>query len=516
MASPSLVTPSLGATSHTDPGIATGYRVARPPRRSWREVEPRSIVMAVLFSGALALAWLILPGEAERIAMLERDGKGREALALLERRFDAGDRNQRTLFQMQLYYETFGELEKSRKMLEMMAELRPRDPQIHRRLAQFYKQTQDVEAQLGALRRQLDLRYSEPACKELVGLLRQRGQFNEEQVAIQQCREKGYRRAEDLIRLASLLAVDGDLPQAVSLLRSADDLRRLKAEPERLRLFGILLMLDQPRDALRRAIRWVRGARNEAFVDLLVDQLVLAKREDTALDLVRAVGTAGDAIALTAAELMLNRDQGEAARSYLRGWLEKARLGTSAIAGRFVRLAIDAGDPDNAFKGAQRFGLARLPQPDIASLSEALAEAGRTAEAEVARSFLRGDTLVRPPPVRPPSRRPGAAGRAPADQSSPDPGRELENWRLSLWTGLIGSARPTDQALEIGAGLPRSRLAAQGAKSKVAASVLRRLPRSVKGQKSAKGPRPAAGATPAAVPPSPSQSPFGSIFGLPK
>ena len=495
---------------------------AGPPRvrhirAALPRIEPRSIVMAVLFGGALALGWLILPGEPERIAMLERDGKGREALALLERRFSAGDRNQRTLFQMQAYYETFGELDKARGMLEMMAELRPRDPQVYRRLAQFYKQTQDVEAELAALKRQLELRYFEPACKELIGLLRQRGQFDEEQVAIQDCRQKGYRRADDLIRLASLLAVDGDLQQAVALLRSADDLRRLKAEPERLRLFGALLMLDQPRDALRRAVRWVRGTRNDAFVDLLVDQLVLAKRDDTALDLVRTVGTAGDAIALTAAELMLNRDQGEAARSYLRGWLEKARLGTPALAGRFVRLAIDAGDPENALKGAQRFGLARLPQPEIALLVEALTAADKTAEAEIARSFLRADVLVRQPQLRAAARRPAAGARAPTDPGSTDPGRELEGWRLSLWTGLMAVPAATGGAeagADVGLGQLRPRGPAFGQKSRISTKVLRRL-RAAKAQKSKSGAGnqpPAKGATSAPT----SSGPFGGIFGTPK
>ena len=471
-----------------------------PARRLMPRLEPRSLVMTVLFVGAMALAWLILPGESERIAMLERDGKGREALALLERRFSAGDRNQRTLFQMQLYYETFGDLGRSRGMLELMAELRPRDPQVHRRLAQFYKQTQDVEAELAALRRQIELRYSEPACKELVGLLRQRGQFDEEQAAIQDCRQKGYRRAEDLIRLASLLAVDGDLPQAVSLLRSADDLRRLKAEPERLRLFGALLMLDQPRDALRRAVRWVRGTRNEAFVDLLVDQLVLAKRDDTALDLVRSVGTAGDPIALTAAELMLNRDEGVAARSYLRGWLDKARLGSPAVAGRFVRLAIDAGDPENALRGAQRFGLARLPQSDVAALVEALTAADKTAEAEATRAFLRPDAQ---PLLRGPGRRLPGSRRAPAEPASTDPARELENWRLSLWTGLMA---PPATATGIYTPPDRQRIGQAAAKSRLAARVLRRLHSKAKAQKSKSAPA----AAPLGFPG------IGSIFSTPK
>ena len=426
----------------------------------------RSIVMATMFLGAIVLAWAILPGDVERIAMLERDGKGRQVLAILERRFADGDRSQRTLYQLQQHYEHFGDLAKSRTMLETLAAQRPNDVQVQRRLALFYKQTQDAPAYVAALRRQLDLRYVEAACRELIGLLRQQGDFDLERNTIQDCRNRGYRRPDDLIRLATLLTEDGDIGSAIGLLRSADDLRRLKTQHERLRLFGNLVAIDQPREALRRAVRWLRGTRQEEFADLLIDQLVLANKHDIALDLVREVGLPGDAVSLSVGELMLMKDQDDAARAYLRGWLERARLTSPAMVSRFIRASLDASDPETAMKAAQRYGLQRVPQNDLERLSDMLAARNQMAEAEIVRSFVRADGQAARPIPRTVGRRSAAT-----QPTTTEATRELEAWRLALWTQLMappeGSVASASDAAPIG-----STRVGQTAKSRTAFRVL--------------------------------------------
>ena len=283
-----------------------------------------------------------------------------------------------------------------------------------------------------------------------------------------------------MIRLASLLAVEGDLGFAVGLLRSADDLRRLKGEAERLRLFGILLILYQPREALRRAVRWVRGQRNEVFIDLLVDQLVLANRADTALALVREVGTPGDPIALMAGELMLALGQQAAARTYLRGWLENARVTNSPIAARFIRAALDASDPELAFAGAQQFGLARVPQAEIALMSEAMVAADRLEQVEALRQFMRPETQVAQSQPRPGARRPGTPVRrtGPTQPAMSEPARELEGWRLALWTRLMTAPAPGSPAvsgIDPALSLPQLRPGLSPARARATTKILRNI-----------------------------------------
>jgi hypothetical protein len=406
--------------------------------------------MALLFLGALVAGYLMLPGERERIAMLERDGKTRLALQALERRFNAGDRSQHTLYQMQELYELFGEVDKARGTLEMLAQLRPRDAQVQRRLASLYKQTQNSAAYVKALRSQIGLKYSEPACRELIGLLRLAGDHSGEQAAIQQCRQRGYRRAEDLVRLASLVAAEGDQAQSSALLRSVDDLRRLKGERDKITLFSTLLELDQPREAQRRAVRWLRGTRDEPLGIKLIEILVDQKRHDMALELARDVSAPGDSISLAVAELMLDRGQTLAAKSYLRGWIEKASFSSAEMAGRFVTAAIDAEDFDNAVAGARKFGLDRLAQSDLVSLCEALAVAGKTREFDEVRAVIAPDVIVANPLL---------AAAVQMRQGARETGRKLlsevqldrlDEWRLVLWTRLMeqtGSAAAASAAL---------------------------------------------------------------------
>lgn len=399
--------------------------------------QPHAIVMTVLFSGALLLGYLLLPGESERVAMLERDGKYREALKIMQARFDSGDRRQRTLFELQRLQEHFGDLAKVRQTLELFAAERPRDAAAQRQLAQFYKQTQDEASYVRLLQAQIETRYSEGACRELIGLLRRDGKYAEEQAAIQTCRAKGYRRAEDIVRLASLLASGGDFQQASALLRSADDLRRLKSDRDRLQLFALLLEQDQPRDAYRRAVRWLKGSREEGLALTLVEMLARDNRHDIAIDLAREVSVPGDGLSLAVAEMMADRGQTVAAQSYLRGWLERARLTDATMTSRFMHAALDADDPEIALAGAEAFGLKNVLQADLAALAEALAAIGNKPDFERVRALLLPETLVQSPLLVAAIELNKGASAATAqllDQVQLD---DLVEWRLALWNRLM-------------------------------------------------------------------------------
>lgn len=340
-------------------------------------IKPHLVIMSALFAGALVIGGLLLPGENERVAMLERDGSNRAALALLQARFDAGDRRQRTLYQLQRLYEHFGDLEKSRRTLEMLAESRPRDAYVQRQLAHFYKATQDGEAYVSALRRQLSIRYSEPACRDLIGILRRTGKFEQEQRRIESCRQSGYRRADDLIRLAFLSAADGNLTMTAELLGAVDDRRKLVGERQHMLLFEALLRTNQPNDARRRATRWLKGATNDELALTLIGSLSRQKRYGVAIALARDVSEPGDSISLTVAELMLDQDQAVAARAYLRGWLEKTTFSQAGTIDRFIEASLNADDLELALAGARRYGLAKLSAASLVALAEATGGAGK-------------------------------------------------------------------------------------------------------------------------------------------
>lgn len=432
-------------------GAAPRAGAGTPAPARWRGFVLRNaphLVMATLFAGALALAVILLPGDAERIAMLERDGMEKQALQLLEEHFAAGDRSSRTLFQLSRFYEQTGNVAKARQMLELLAEARPRDAAVQARLAAFYKNTEDQPAYVAALLRQIDAKYSESACREVVGILRLGGDYSREEAALQKCRHKGYRRPDDMVRLGQLMAVDGETAAASALLRGVDDLKRLKTERERLQLFSMLLDTDQPREALRRGIRWARGTRDEQFALTLIEMLVRAGKQDVAIELARDVGAPGDRVSLAVAEILLDKDQGVAAQSYLRGWLDKSRGADPALAIRFVEAALGAGDAETAFKGAKKFGLGKLAQPQLVALAEGLASAGRRDDlTEVFESLTPeavSQSAVLTASIKPEPEPGSATPQQPAAMATP--ADSLEAWKRGLWNRLM-SENAADAAL---------------------------------------------------------------------
>lgn len=426
------------------PSTAAGLVAAGHSARA-KLTRSHTIIMSAIFAGALVVGYLLLPGANERIAMLQQDGHNQQAMALLEKRFNAGDRSQRTMFQLQRLYEQRGDLANAQQLLELLAQQRPKDPQIQRQLALFYKQTQNEPAYLQALERQLAVRHSEPVCKELIGLYRGSGNFEAEQRTIESCRRNGYRRPEDIIRLAYLVATDGRLADASAILRSVDDRRRLRTDRDRRFFFTSLIDDGQSDEAQRRALRWLKGSQDVAFALELIDGLVEEKRHDLAVNLAREIGVPGDAVSLTVAELLLDRNQEVAAKTYLRGWFEAAKLTDPDLTHRFIAAALDADDPELAYMGGVKFGLTKLGQGDLVALAEALSAIDQPRLFQDVRRAIEPQTLKDNPLL---------AAAIEVERGANEPARQLlsrvqvdglDEWRLALWARLMETTgrRPT-------------------------------------------------------------------------
>jgi tetratricopeptide (TPR) repeat protein len=359
--------------------------------------RPYLVVMPVLFASAVGVAASVLPGENERIAAFERDGQTRKALQLLEARYARGDRDSRTLFNLQRLYDYYGDTDQARATLEQLADQRPRDAVIQRQLAQLYKATQDEDAYVKALKRQISLRYSEPACKELIGIYRRSSAYDDEQAMLKQCRALGYRRPDDLIRLAFLEASDGNMAETARTLTAVDDRQWLRLPRERQMLFSALLETKRPEEALRRGVRWMRGRLDSDLAIDLIYKLVDQERNDLALQMAAAVSQPGDAVALTVAEIMIDQFQLPAAKAFLRGWLQQNKAMDLELASRFVSAAMDCDDAALALEGAERFGLGNMDQAELSALAETLAASARGREFDKVRQHLTTETIVKSP-----------------------------------------------------------------------------------------------------------------------
>jgi hypothetical protein len=382
--------------------LAERARALFPPSLSPRGGMPRArrthlLVMGGIALGAATIGVMILPGESERIAALERDGQIQRALGMLEARYARGDHSARTLAELQRFYERSGETGKSRLVLEQLAAQRPRDAVVQRQLAALYKSTQDETAYIKALQSQLALRYSQPACKELIGLHRRNSDFAAEQATIADCASRGYRVADDLIRLAFLESADNNLARSAQILRAVDDRRWLRDARDRFLLFESLVETRQPQEAVRRAARWLRGQPNEDMAIDLVYKLVEFGNNEMALQMARDIGQPGDGVSLAVGEIMVDQVQYAAARAYLAGWIEQAKSMSLESATRFVTAALDAEDPLLALRGGERFGLAKLAQGDLVRLAEVLAASARWAEIDRVRGAIEASEVAANP-----------------------------------------------------------------------------------------------------------------------
>ena len=415
-----------------------GALTSHKARALWH-VSPHFVVMTLAFTGALVVGYLLLPDDNERIASLERDGHVRQALDLLESRFAAGDRSQRTLFQLQGLYQNKGDITRAREMLETLATARPRDANVQRHLSELYRMTQDEPGYIRSLEKRLLGRYSQPVCKELIGLYRGAGDFEAEARTLGTCRAKGYRRTDDMIRLAHLTGVDGNYAEAAILLRSVDDRRQLRIDSDRLMLFTALLEAGAADEAKRRAARWFKGSKDDSLVLQIIDTLAADNRHALAIELAREVSRPGDSVALAVAELMLDRDETIAARNYLRDWLAVARLTEHELAQRAIRAALDAEDPMLAYQAATTFGPERLLQEDVVALAEALSAIEQTAAFQSIRSLIAPGSIQENLLL---------AAAVEVDEGQPEPARQLlsrvqakalDDWRLALWARLMAS-----------------------------------------------------------------------------
>ncbi len=382
-------------TSLPQTAPAIGMPTKTAPRGWRRWPAAYNVVLAALFGGALVVGWAVLPGEDERIEALERDGQTARALVLLEARFNRGDRKQRTLASLKRFYEYYGDQPKTLAMLELLIEQRPRDMFLHRQLVQLYRQSEDEPGQIRALKTQLAIRYSEPVCQRLIGLLRRGSQFAAEQDVLIECRSNGYRRQEDLERLAFLYAADGNLPATAQILTAVDDRRWLRGARERLMLFESLLATNAPADALRRGIRWYKGQPNADFALEMITKLIGSERNDLALQMARDLGKPGDPVSLAAAEILVDQVQYAPARLFLAGWLGQVRTLDLETAARFVAAAVDAEALALALQGAERFGLGRFRPADLMGLAEALMAAGQFEAFDKVRATLPADAVAR-------------------------------------------------------------------------------------------------------------------------
>jgi tetratricopeptide (TPR) repeat protein len=277
-------------------------------RRGSRAMNPRVLFIALLAVVSLVVSYLILPADEEGIAVLVRDGRNSEAVERLEFRRASGEVRPVVLAQLARAYEGAGNFARATELLQRYIFLRPSDADAFIILARLYEEQDMPDPMLDALARATDLAPTRERIARLAGLYRIHGRFSEELLLLQRMQGRPDLTADDLLRLAELLSVKGDVSAATTALLRADEQMPTDQVRGRIFLFEQLVAAGRSREAVERAriwlgvwrkpwlaVRLVRDLTHSASLDDLDLLATLAVRlhPETTLDLATILAESG-------------------------------------------------------------------------------------------------------------------------------------------------------------------------------------------------------------------------------
>jgi Flp pilus assembly protein TadD len=335
----------------------------------------RYLFLAVIALGALVAAVKLAPGDLERLAMLERDGRHEQAMGELQQLYSEGQRGpelMRRLFNLEI---RFGLVDEARQVLEEYARLRPSDSEAQMGLIRFYQTNQLEEPYVATLRAQYERTRSRELLSELLGFYRISGRFRDEEDILERTALANRAGPAEFERLGLLAAARGDLQVAARALRRADGRVDEPSRAARLGLFRVLVELKELDEAHQRCLAWLRTWRDPELAVELMETFSQAGRADLALDIGARFGGPGNDVTLASAEIL--NDQGrhgevlQKLREYQSGGLPEDR----DRAQRFISISASSGGAEMALRAARLVGMRKLEGSVILDLLDSLQDA---------------------------------------------------------------------------------------------------------------------------------------------
>lgn len=226
----------------------------------------RHVVLTLfLIMAAIAAGFAMVPGERERWTMLERDNRNEEALAILDARYRAGQRDADTLLHLYKLLMSFANVARASDVIEQFVAARPDDVQAVTLLAKHCADTANVIGEEKALKRLFELSPSQETAQKLLSLYRLQGAFDQEESFLRLLLAKKLITASDAERFGLLLIAGGDFAGARQALNYFDDIAGPEKLIGRIALFDLLTQHGDTQTALAKAARWIPNWRRAAL-----------------------------------------------------------------------------------------------------------------------------------------------------------------------------------------------------------------------------------------------------------
>src|SRR5262249_55041740 len=104
-----------------------------------------------LAAAALCAGFALVPGEREQWTMLMRDDRNADALAILERRYDAGGRDADAVLAYYKLLMSYARVDRADEVIEAFAAAHPGNSEVLALLAKHYADTQNRPGEVAAL-----------------------------------------------------------------------------------------------------------------------------------------------------------------------------------------------------------------------------------------------------------------------------------------------------------------------------------------------------------------------------
>lgn len=350
----------------------------------------RYVFLAVITLGALAAAANFAPGNLERLAMLERDGRNEQAMVELQSLYDAGERHPQVMLRLYNLKARFGLVDDARIVLEEYAKQRPGDIEAQIGLIRFYQNNQLETPYVTALRSLAERTRSRELLNELLGFFRMTGRFREEEELLERTARANRASAAEFERLGLLAASRGDLQRAVRALRRADGRLDEQSRPARVGLFRVLIELKETEEAHQRSVAWLRSWREPDLAVEFMDALTDAGRMDLALDIGGRFGGPDNDVTLVMAELLHEQGRNDEALRKLKEFAASGTPEQPERTQRLIAVAAAAGDPAMALRAARQIGLRKIDASVVIDLLDSLFDTIEADTRAIPAELLRG------------------------------------------------------------------------------------------------------------------------------
>ena len=350
----------------------------------------RYLFLAVVALGALIAAVKLAPGDLERLAMLERDGRHEQAMDELQQLYAEGNRGPQLMLRLFNLKIRFGRVDDARQILEEYARLRPNDIEAHIGLIRFYQTNQLEEPYATALRALYERTRSRELLGELLGFYRINGRFRDEEDVLERTAAANRAGPAEFERLGLLAAARGDLQRAARALRRADGRADEPSRPARLGLFRVLVEMKELDEAHQRCLAWLRTWRDQELAVELMETFSQAGRTDLALDIGARFGGPGNDVTLVSAELLNEQGRTGEVIQKLREYQSAGLPEDRDRAQRFISVSAAAGGAEMALRAARLIGLRKLEGGVILDLLDGLQDALEGNDAALPRELLKG------------------------------------------------------------------------------------------------------------------------------